>query len=204
MVVGDGEEKRIRTGDRDPGVGRLGQSGLESSRRGSGRRGSLRLLPMECSVAARARERVSMRDGRATGRTDPREVDDLDPRVRLDDFQDPLSPKTAQDVVNVATNEGVVHNCRAVVCEGRKPSIAEARTDGARRTSQDLLGFMHVTPLIRRDKIRHSHDFSVILVPVRGKGDPSGGQASMRRLRDARLGLLRVEGVDGTVHEHMR
>lgn len=45
-----------------------------------------------------------------------REVSDLEPSVGLDDLEDPLGAERAEDVVDVATDERVVHDSFAVIC----------------------------------------------------------------------------------------
>ena len=56
----------------------------------------------------------SFRYGR-TVMTHASEVDDLDGSVGLDDLEDPLRAEAAQDVVDVATNESVLHDRRTIV-----------------------------------------------------------------------------------------
>lgn len=46
----------------------------------------------------------------------PREVSDLEPSVGFDDLEDPLRAEGAEDVVDVAADERVVHDGFAVVC----------------------------------------------------------------------------------------
>ena len=77
-------------------------------------------------------------------KTHPREVCDFEPRVRLDDLEDPLRAERTEDVVDVAADERVVHDGFTIVCTRhgvnqncwspiglRRPRVREREEGGA-------------------------------------------------------------------------
>lgn len=71
----------------------------------------------------------------------------------------------------------------------------------SRQTLQDLLRLVDVATLVSRDEVGHGDDLLVVFVTAI-EGEVSSARREARN-DDLRLGLVRVEGVDGAVHQHV-